>query len=273
MSSSIVITILGTGPSVGIPVLGCKCSICCSPVNFRMRSSILLQYNNKNILIDTSPDLRFQLLKVKLEKIHSILYTHAHFDHIGGMGDIIPLIRKNKKDDLSDDEVLKIFSDSQTNKIIYNNFSYILKLPNCKKIKFNLIEKNKKFDLFGLKITPIVNNHGEIESVGYIFEKCAYITDFKYLSQESISILRQSNIELLIISCLDVKGTTGHADMDQVMFHIKEINFKGEVYLTHLGHSIDISNFASVIDNYKKKYMLDNIIKPALDNMLLQIML
>ena len=119
---SVVITVLGSGTSMGVPTLGCDCDVCTSadPRDNRLRPSILVNYNGHHILIDTTPDFREQALRSKLRRIDAILYTHAHADHIMGLDDVRPISLKQKGP-------IPIYGAADTLEMIHRSFRYVFR--------------------------------------------------------------------------------------------------------------------------------------------------
>ena len=145
------ITFLGTGTSQGVPVIGCKCDVCTSynKKDKRLRSSVLIEYLGKNILIDSGPDLRQQSLKNNITKIDFVLYTHAHRDHVSGIDELrsFNFIQKKK---------IRGYGNSELVNQLNKDYSYIFenqKYPGLPKIDLKIIEK--KFNYLSIDINPI----------------------------------------------------------------------------------------------------------------------
>ncbi|MCP4160835.1 MAG: MBL fold metallo-hydrolase [Deltaproteobacteria bacterium] len=228
------ITLLGTGTSSGIPVVGCDCSVCNSadPKNTRTRSSILVTEKRVNILVDTATEFRLQALREGINSIDGILYTHSHADHLHGLDDIRPLTSSNAID---------VFASPNDIIEIKNRFPYIfnrtLQVGGGKpRLALNKINE-EKFSISNISITPIPVKHGLLDILGYKFNKeAAYITDCSEITKKSIELLR--GIKILILGALRYKEHATHFNIAQALDIIKKISPE-RAYLTHLSHDVD----------------------------------
>ena len=227
------ITFLGTGTSHGVPIVGCKCKTCLSddPKNNRLRSSIYIKTKQKNILIDTTPDLRFQLLRNNITDINLVLFTHSHADHIMGFDDLRAINRINKKD-------IPCYGNKNTIEDIKKKFEYIFK---DHKHKFavpgvNLIEISKRISFDELEIIPIPIKHNNDTILGYRINNLAYITDCSFIPESSYELLE--GIEVLILDALRYKKHPKHFNIEQAIEFIQKIGVK-QAYLTHISHEIE----------------------------------
>ena len=252
------IIILGSGSSMGVPRIdGYWGRVDKKNLkNNRTRCSIYINHNNLNILIDTSPDIRAQLLKNKIKKINNIIYTHDHADQTHGINELRPFYWKNKKK-------INIYSNKETAKTLYKSFTYLFK----KKSKFydpilkiNII-KNEFF--IGKKknkliFKPVLVNHGDTKAYGYIFKKIAYISDCSSISKIEINKLNKLNI--LIIDCLKFKKHKTHLNYNEAIKYIKILKPKKTI-LTNLHSDIDYKKLKN------KLVKINNNIVPAYDGM------
>src|SRR3954452_5731278 len=154
----VTITVLGSGTSMGVPTLGCDCKVCTSadPRDNRLRPSIMVQYDGRTVLIDTTPDFRQQALRERISRIDAILYTHAHADHIMGLDDVRPLNLKQRNP-------IPIYGSADTLATIRRSFAYVFENPNPESAIPRLIENpvtDGSIELFGLGFDPILLNHG-----------------------------------------------------------------------------------------------------------------
>ena len=239
-------TLLGTGSSMGIPrpdgFFGK-----CNPnniKNFRTRCSALISYNKNYYLIDTSPDLRNQLLFNKVKSINSVLYTHFHADQTHGINDLRIFYLKTQKK-------IPIYCDKITAKYLKDNFSYcfkkkfdypaMLKLKTLKK-NFELGNKIKK-----IKIKAIPVRHGLINSIAYIIEnKLAYISDANELYHKDIKDFK--NLKFLVIDCLRFKKHPSHFNLEEVIKIVNLIKPKKTV-LTNLHSDFDYNELLKILPN------------------------
>ena len=224
--------------------------------NYRTRCSALISKGNNNILIDTSPDLRFQLLKNKIKDITSVLYSHMHADQTHGINDLRVFFLKNKKK-------INIFADKKTLGYLRKNFSYYFKngLGYPAILKANILKNNFSLGFNNEKITfkPIKVEHGKINSIGYIFKNSAYIGDCNKLSKSNIIKLR--NLKYFIIDCLRYKHSPSHFSLNEVLSILKDIKPKKTI-LTNLHSDLDY--------NILLKKLPINV-KPAFDGLKLQL--
>jgi len=171
------ITLLGTGTSQGIPVIGCECPTCLSsnPKDKRLRASCLVEVRDKRIVIDTGPDFRQQMLQVGGKEIHAVLITHEHNDHIIGLDDVRPFNFKYEKD-------IPVYAMSRVVKEIRIKFPYIFKdspYPGAPRIALSTIENDKTLEIEGIGIIPVHIMHGKLPILGFRIENFAYLTDVK----------------------------------------------------------------------------------------------
>lgn len=188
------VTILGSGGSTGVPVIGCNCPVCTSddPKNNRTRVSILLEANGKNILIDTSPDLRNQALRFGVNHLDAVVYTHGHADHVNGMDDL-------RAYNFITQKPMPIYADSKTLEQLKAQFSYIF-LPSTAPIWYrpavepHLIATDplRPFEVCGVEFTPFLQLHGKGTSLGFRIGNFAYSTDVNGLPPESMEALQLS---------------------------------------------------------------------------------
>jgi len=252
------IIILGSGSSVGVPRIDGYWGKANKRhlKNNRTRCSIYIKYKNSNILIDTSPDIRSQLLKNKITKIDNVIYTHDHADQTHGINELRTFFWKNKKK-------IDVYTNRNTAKTLYKSFNYlfikkskfynpILKMNIIKK-KF-LINKNKN----KISFEPIIVAHGDTKAYGYIFKKIAYISDCSYISKKELKKLY--NLNILIIDCLKFKKHKTHLNYYEAIKLIKVLNPKKAI-LTNLHSDIDYGYLKSKLLKEKINTM------PAYDGM------
>lgn len=247
-----LIKVLGCATSTGVPIVGCNCEVCTSKnkKNKRTRSSVLVQVRNKNILIDSSTDLRMQALNNNFTKIDAVLYTHSHADHTHGIDDLRVFNFINKTE-------ISCYSNEQTIKNIRNNFSYIFDSNQTTGSRPKLIFKSvsDKFRFEGIEITPVEINHSSWLIYGYKIGSFAYLTDCSGIPEYSMEKLK--DLDLLIIGALRYTPHPAHLSIDQAVEMAGELNPKRTVF-THMGHEVE---YESLND-----YLPDNI-EPAYDGL------
>lgn len=228
------ITVLGCGTSTGVPIIGCHCEVCASQdiKNKRTRSSLLIQAQNKNILIDTSTDLRHQSLANGLERIDAVLFTHHHADHIHGIDDL-------RAFNLAQRASIPCFASLKTVQRIESIFNYIFNNNSSDeswKPDLDISAIDGPFDLFSIKIEPVEVLHGKNLILGFRIGKLSYVTDCSEIPDCSYEKLYGT--ELLILGALRHKPHPTHFTVAQALEASSRIGAKRTV-LTHLSHSID----------------------------------
>jgi len=248
-------TILGCGSSLGIPRLDGYFGKCNPKVkeNYRSRCSALITFNNLNILIDTSPDLKSQLLKNKIKNIDRVFYTHMHGDQTHGINELRVFYIKNKKK-------LEVFADKTTSKYLLNSFNYCFNnnygypaIFNLNKLKNKHIfnNNNKKLILESIKV-----KHGKINSIMYkINNTCAYVSDVSKIYSKDLRKLK--NLKYLIVDCLKYNPHPSHFNLKNVFELVDVIKPKKTI----------LTNMSNEIDYRKVKKLLPKNIIPAYDGM------
>lgn len=229
------ITILGSGTSTGVPVIGCSCSVCKSPDprNSRTRCSVLLSNGSQNILIDTSTDLRQQALRENIQQVDAVLYTHSHADHMHGIDDLRAFNLRSKA-------AIPLYGSPRTLARIRDNFNYIfddIEFPGYVP-RLELFPIESPLELFGLSIIPIPLRHGRTEVFGYRCGPFAYLTDCNAIPATSVALLQ--NLQLLILDGLRFKPHNTHFNISQAIQVAQQLG-ASQTLLTHLSHDVDFS--------------------------------
>ncbi len=226
------ITILGSGTSTGVPMVGCNCPVCVSddPRDTRTRASLLLSYDNHTVLIDTSTDLREQALRQHIRRIDAVLFTHAHADHVNGIDDLRGFHFLHK-------EIIPCFASRITLKILKEGFSYIFNEHEGSGYSPLLAahEVSGPFELFGRTIIPIPLEHGRSTSLGYRIGNAAYLTDCNAIPASSLKLLQ--GLELLIIDGLRWAEHPFHFNIDGAIAAARQLHAPRTI-LTHLTHQV-----------------------------------
>ena len=227
------ITVLGSGTSTGIPVVGCRCPVCLSahPCNCRTRCSALLSFGKYNILIDTSTDLRQQALREDIRHIDAVFFTHCHADHLHGIDDL-------RSFNLHSGKPIPIYGNEQTMARIRNSFSYIFDDSESSGYipRLTLHPLSDPVYVFGLEIIPVPLVHGRIETFGYRCGPLAYLTDCNEIPKSSLQLLE--NLELLILDGLRFTPHRTHFNVPQAIEAARAIGAR-QTLLTHLSHEVD----------------------------------
>jgi phosphoribosyl 1,2-cyclic phosphate phosphodiesterase len=235
------ITVLGSGTSHGIPVIGCSCDVCTSkdPHDKRTRSSILVEHENIAILVDTTTDFRFQALKADIKHLDAVLMTHAHADHLHGLDDTRSLTYSRR---------LGVYGSSDTLEEIRKRFDYIFTGSQIGggKPKLALYDHGgREISIGGLSIVPIPVLHGGLPIYGYRFGTFAYITDCSHIPESSIALLE--GVHFLIINALRYRPHPTHFSIEQSVEAARSIGAR-EIWLTHLCHDISHSKLMDELE-------------------------
>ena len=230
--------VLGSGTSTGVPVIGCDCPVCRSddPRNKRTRCSVLVKLPLGNLLIDTSPEMRLQLVRERVGMVHAIAYTHHHVDHLYGLDDarMFPMKLGGP---------VPIFCEGETEETIRRVFHYAfeeraLAYPagGVPKIRFERIGPGVPFEVLGQAILPIRLDHGRFKVLGFRIGDLAYCTDVSQIPDESWPMLE--GLDTLILDALRVEPHSAHFSVGQALAAIDRLKPKRS-YLTHLSHGLD----------------------------------
>tara|TARA_B100001939_G_C16933947_1_gene615134 strand:- start:34 stop:810 length:777 start_codon:yes stop_codon:yes gene_type:complete len=225
------LTILGSGTSQGVPVIGCDCRVCSSSDkrDKRTRTSVLIHINGENHVIDTGPDFRTQMLRENIQSLKSVIFTHEHKDHIAGLDDIRPFNFKEKRS-------MNVYATDRVREALLREYHYIFadkKYPGVPNVNLSIIE-NEKFEIdTGIEIEPIEVLHYKLPVYGFRIGDITYITDAKTISEEEKEKIKGSNI--LIINALRREPHMSHFNLDEALAFINEVN-PNHAYLTHISH-------------------------------------
>ncbi len=237
MAMNAEIVMLGSGTSMGVPTLGCKCRVCTSqdPRNRRTRPSIAVifeeQENQKRcVLIDSGPDFRQQALREGIDHIDAVLYTHGHADHILGLDDLRPLSFKSA-------EKIPLYADPATSLILERIFEYTFSDQNKYpfKARVALHPLDEVTPLFGLDFLRVPLLHGQLETVGFRFGSAAYLTDMSDIPEASFALLK--NLDVLILDALRLTPHPSHSNVEQSLKFVEKVRPK-QAYFTHMSHEI-----------------------------------
>ncbi|HEU4520426.1 MAG TPA: MBL fold metallo-hydrolase [Thermoanaerobaculia bacterium] len=231
---SVKVTFLGTGTSTGVPVVGCRCRVCTSPnpKNHRLRQSVKVESEGKHFLIDTTPDLRTQLLRDPIPRLDFILFTHSHSDHLMGLDDVRPFNFRQR-------EAIHAFANPKTAKAVRRAFSYIWNESQIGggKPQIELHEVDGPFTHEGVSVIPIPVAHGDWTILGFRIGGFAYITDTNGIPPASVELLR--GVEILALDGLRPSPPhPTHFTIDEAIAAAREVGAR-ETYLIHLTHDID----------------------------------
>ena len=251
------ITMLGTGTSCGVPFIGCHCPVCLSedPKDKRCRSSILIEKGNTKVVIDTGSEFRLQCLRSGVERLDGVLYTHAHPDHLFGLDDLRAFYREEKSVD--------IWGSKGTIDRIKTLYPYVFKpfsndgLPH---LSPHIASQGVPFLVGEIEFIPFFMTHGPMESTGYRFGNCAYVTDVSDIREEE-NLKYLENLDVLIIDALMEKKHPSHLSFGEACEIGKKCGAK-RVYFTHISHTMKHVDI-------ERKY--NGIAKPSYDTMTVEV--
>lgn len=231
------LTFLGTGGSVGVPLLGCFCDVCrsTSPLNKRLRTSALLEIDSRRFLIDAGPDFRQQALRANLTVFDGLLFTHAHHDHTGGMDDLRPI-------QFQRESPLPILLSKCTEKDLKERFHYFFYPPHSGESfvkRFELIvlpDLSGEVFFEGLKIRYMTYEQGGMAVNGFRLGDFAYLTDIKHYSEDIFKYLK--GVKTLVVSALRMTPSNLHFSVDDAIDFANRVKAE-HTWLTHLSHELD----------------------------------
>ena len=227
-----VLTVMGSGTSMGVPTIGCTCAVCTSvdPHDRRTRPSVLIEYNGRVILIDTTPDFREQALREGVRRLDAVLYTHAHADHVLGLDDLRPLSfhRQGR---------IPLYASETVGRVVRGMFRYIFddeyKYGTMAQVEMHTV--HGPVELYGARFEPVKVLHGETEIYGYRFGAAAYLTDFSTIPEESFAQLQ--GLDILFLDALRHKPHPTHSTVENSVRLVERLRPK-RAFFTHICHDL-----------------------------------
>jgi phosphoribosyl 1,2-cyclic phosphate phosphodiesterase len=234
------IIVLGSGTSMGVPTLGCRCAVCTSsdPRNRRTRPSIAVTWNHggaqRLVVIDTGPDFREQALRAGIGQVDAVFYTHAHADHILGLDDLRPLSFEHKPG------WLPLYADEQTAEILRRIFEYTFSpnatYPNRARVELRSLEGNQTAEVHGATFQRLPLLHGNLEVAGFRFGSAAYLTDMSSIPEASLPLLE--GLDVMIVDALRPQPHPSHAAIPESLQWVERIRPR-QAWFTHMSHEVD----------------------------------
>jgi len=228
------ITFLGTGTSGGVPMIACDCEVCTSPdkKDKRLRPSIMIESAATTIVVDTTPDFRYQMLREKVKDVDAILFTHPHKDHIAGLDDVRAFNFFNKKK-------MEVYANSLTEEALKREFSYAFsdkKYPGLPEINLNTITLDP-FSIGDIPIIPIQVWHLKMPVLGFRFGKFTYITDANRIDEEEKQKIRGT--EIIVLNALRKQTHVSHFNLGEAIDMAQELKVQ-TAYFTHISHQLGL---------------------------------
>ena len=228
------ITFLGTGTSQGVPIIACSCNVCASgdSRDKRLRTSILIETNNKTFVIDTGPDFRQQMLRENVKQMDAIIFTHEHKDHTAGFDDIRAFNFINKKK-------MEVYASDRVQEAIKREYPYIFNgsnYPGIPEVNLHLLE-NKKITIEGVEILPIEVMHYKLPVFGFRIGDFSYVTDANYISDVEKEKLKNSKV--LVLNALRRETHISHFTLQEAIDLVAELKPE-KAYFTHISHQLGL---------------------------------
>ena len=227
-----ILTVLGSGTSMGVPTIGCDCRVCTSSDarDRRTRPSIMLEYGEHVVLIDSTPDFREQALREKIKRLDAVLYTHAHADHILGLDDLRPLTFKRE-------QKLPLYADDETANVIERVFAYAFDPDSTYSTRpqVTLHRLNGTLDLFGARFRPLQVLHGDSPVTAYRFGTAAYLTDFSTIPKSTMEALH--GLDVLFLDALRRRPHPTHSSLDESLKVVEALK-PARAFFVHMSHDL-----------------------------------
>jgi phosphoribosyl 1,2-cyclic phosphate phosphodiesterase len=239
------ITFLGTGTSMGVPVIMCNCKVCLSPdsKDKRLRSSIYIETENTGIVLDTGPDFRQQMLANNIKKLSAVVFTHEHKDHTAGMDDI-------RAYNYQKQGPIPVYCSQRVLNHLKKEYEYVfdeIKYPGIPEIDIQLID-DKPFTINDLNFTPIKVLHHKLPVLGFRINNFAYITDANFISDTEKEKLK--NLDVLVLNALQHDPHISHFTFNEAIALVDELKPK-HTYFTHISHKLGThSETGQLLPNY-----------------------
>jgi phosphoribosyl 1,2-cyclic phosphate phosphodiesterase len=226
------LTFLGTGTSTGVPTLACRCRVCSSddPHDKRTRPSVVVEFDSRVVLIDTTPDFRTQAMREGIERLDAVLYTHDHVDHVMGLDDVRPYYFRQQVP-------IPIYANSRTMDSIRRIYTYIFDQTypygGIAKLEPHLIDG--PFELWGERVIPLTVLHGHMPILGFRIRDFAYITDFSEIPDETQDLLK--GLDVLVLDALRHKPHPTHSTVENSLAWVERLKPR-RAFFTHIAHEL-----------------------------------
>ncbi len=238
------LTLLGTGTSFGVPVVGCPCAVCAStdPRDKRSRCAALIEQGGRSLLIDTPPELRLQLLAAKVTSIDAVLYTHEHADHVAGIDDLRVFSDREKREVPLYGSVATVESLRTSHRYIFDDGVTVMAGTSKPRLSLHPLGQGTKMTVGGFEVLPLAFPHGAGEVFGYRFGPVAYLTDVKSVPAAARDQLR--GLKLLVLNALWWRPHPTHLSIDEAIAVAQDLGAE-RTLLTHLTHETGHAELAA----------------------------
>ena len=228
------ITFLGTGTSTGIPMIGCHCAVCTSPhkKDKRLRTSILVQSATTTLVVDTTPDFRYQMLRAQVAKLDAVLFTHPHKDHVAGLDDV-------RAFNFFQHKAMPVYANELTIETLMREFGYAFsskRYPGVPNLELHPITL-EPFTIGDIFITPILVWHLKMPVLGFRFGHFTYITDANRIEDGELKKIRGS--KTLVLNALRKEDHISHFTLGEAIATVQELKIE-TAYFTHLSHQMGL---------------------------------
>ncbi len=235
-SPDLKVTFLGTGTSTGIPMIACKCAVCTSAdkKNKRLRTSILVESATTTIVIDTTPDFRYQMLRINNTRLDAVLFTHPHKDHIAGLDDV-------RAYNFFQGRAMDVYANSLTEEALKREFAYVFadkKYPGVPEINLYTIDETP-FAIGDIPVQPFTVWHHKMPVYGFKFKDFTYITDANRIDEPVKQLIKDSKI--LVLNALRNEQHVSHFTLQEAIALVQELKIP-EAYFTHISHQLGLHN-------------------------------
>jgi len=229
-SKKISVTLLGTGTSQGVPVIACNCEVCTSTDlhDKRLRCSVLLSSEGKNVVIDSGPDFRQQMLREQVQRLDGVVFTHEHKDHVAGTDDVRAFNFKQKED-------MRLYADQNVQTALKREFPYAFtefKYPGVPLLDLIDVD-DSPFEVAGIPFVPINVLHYKLPVKCYRIGDFTYITDANFIAPAEKEKIKGSRV--LVVNALRKEDHISHFNLEQAIALINELEVE-QAYLTHISH-------------------------------------
>ncbi|MFM7710244.1 MAG: MBL fold metallo-hydrolase [Ferruginibacter sp.] len=226
------ITCLGTGTSSGVPMIACECTVCRSedPKDNRLRSSILVSTESTTLVVDTTPDFRTQMLRIRQQSLDAVLYTHPHKDHIAGLDDVKAFTYFHQRP-------MKVYANELTQQALQKEFSYIFaehKYPGIPDVDVHPIPADS-FHIGDIPVTPIQVWHLHMPVLGFRFGDFTYITDANRIEPSELEKIKGSKV--LVLNALRKEKHLSHFTLQEAISLVQSLDIP-QAYFTHISHQL-----------------------------------